>query len=185
MTVAEDFHFSHQGVPPLWRTEDSYTLFSCLNSNPLRGLQQAYDVAVRVFDGSDETAATDVFHFLLDLGAGVEQRLERFLDIGDMDVADGSGESGAVTVGDQANFLIADFEANVVGFIAMRLDAQELAVERLGASSVFDRIDEGFYTLGHGWISSSHSLYLARQHYDETRWGNVTDGRKTVAGGEI
>jgi hypothetical protein len=84
ITVAEDFQFSHQGVPPLWRTEDSYTLFSCLNSNPPRGLQQAYDVAVRVFHGSDETAATDVFHFLLYLGAGVEQRLERFLDIGDM-----------------------------------------------------------------------------------------------------
>src|SRR5713226_3662981 len=31
----------------------------------------------------------------------------------------------------------------------------------------------------------SHLLYLARQHYDETRWGNVTDGRKTVAGREI
>jgi hypothetical protein len=58
------------------------------------------------------------------LAAGV-----RFLDIGDMDVAEGSGESGAVTVGDQVSFLIADFEADVVGFIAMRLDAQELAIE--------------------------------------------------------
>jgi hypothetical protein len=67
----------------------------------------------------------------------------------------------------------------------MRLDAQELAVERLGASDVFNGIDEGFDALGHGWISLSHSLYLARQHDDETRWGNVTDGRKTVAGGEI
>src|SRR5258708_30343151 len=28
----------------------------------------------------------------------------------------------------------------------------------------------------------SHSLHLARQHYDEARWGNVTDGRKTVSG---
>ena len=49
------------------------------NSNPLRGLLQAYDVAVRVFHGSDETAATDVFHFLLDLDAGVEQRLEHVI----------------------------------------------------------------------------------------------------------
>jgi hypothetical protein len=149
------------------------------------GLQQANDVSVSIFEGSDEAATADVFYFLLELGAGVEQRLERFLDIGDMDVAEGSGESGAVTVGDQANFLIADFEAGVVGFIAMRLDAQELAVERLGASDVFNGIDEGFDALGHGWISLSHLLYLARQHDDETRWGNVTDGRKTVAGGEI
>jgi hypothetical protein len=59
------------------------------NSNPLRELQQAYDVAVRVFE----------------LGAGVEQRLERLLDIGDMDVfrTDGINECSATLVDPGSN----------------------------------------------------------------------------------
>ena len=53
-------------------------------------LQDADEVAVRVLDRGDQPAAAHVLDVLIHLRAGLEQRLQRAFDIGDVVVDDGT-----------------------------------------------------------------------------------------------
>jgi hypothetical protein len=54
-----------------------------------RGLDKSDDVAVCVFHGCDQLAATDISDRLLHLCSGVEEQLETLLEVVNVPVADG------------------------------------------------------------------------------------------------
>src|SRR5205814_2559161 len=109
------------------------------------------------------------------------------------------------------DFLVSHPKAHIRRFIHIRLDPQKRAVERLRLSEVADGIDDDsdplihkknsfYYSLNipvsietlpptrrfHGEaVSLSHRVGFARHCYDETKRGNVTDGRTRPAGGAI
>ena len=58
-----------------------------------------------------------------------------------MRVADGSGQSVAVAVRVEADLLLADTEADVVGSVGVGLDAEQPGVQGLGGCEVLDRQD--------------------------------------------
>jgi len=67
------------------------------------------------------------------------------LDVVNVPVGDGTRHPLAVAVGIQTNVLAFDVEADVVGFVHVGLDAQQLPVQRLGVgevrNGVHDRLD--------------------------------------------
>ena len=73
---------------------------------------------------------------------GGEELAQSLLDVLNGPVSEGPCQAPLVAVGVQADFLAADREADVVGFVHVRLCAQKLAVQRFRLRQVSDGIDE-------------------------------------------
>src|SRR6266581_3609210 len=118
---------------------------------------------------------------LVHLGAGLEERLQGALDVTDVVINDGAA---LVAVGIKTDVLAVDIEADVVGLVHDRRDAQHRAEHGLGPGEVAGGIDHGLDAFTHGysrWLSS-HRRGSVAHWYDTRRWRNVTDGRTRLAG---
>jgi hypothetical protein len=71
----------------------------------------------------------------------------------DHPVADRCCQSLFVAIGIQTQLLVAKSEAVIIGLIHIRLDAQQLCVQRLRARSISDWINDGFHALVHKEVS--------------------------------
>ena len=81
-------------------------------------MDQSDDIAVLVFDGSDQPASADVLDLLDRRCSGVHEGLQAFPDIVDVIV---DGHALLVPVRVQADVLLADFEADVIFAVGVRL----------------------------------------------------------------
>src|SRR6266516_250898 len=150
-------------------------------SRPSGVLQDADAVAARVLDRCDQPAAAHVLDVLIHLRAGAEQRLQRALDVGDVEVDDGAA---LVAVRIQADSLAADVELDVVGLVHVRGGTQDRAERGLGPGEVADGIDNGLDAFTHGysrWLSS-HRRCSVGHCYDTRQRRNVTDARTRLSG---
>src|SRR6266702_3327662 len=149
-------------------------------AGPSAVLEDPDEVAVRVLDRGDQAAA-HVLDILVPLGAGLEERLQGALDVTDVVINDGAA---LVAVGIKTDVLAVDIEADVVGLVHDRRDAQHRAEHGLGPGEVAGGIDHGLDAFTHGysrWLSS-HRRGSVGHWYDTRRWRNVTDGRTRLAG---
>src|SRR6266567_297692 len=143
-------------------------------------LKEPDEVAVRVLDRGDQPAAAHVLEVLVYLGAGLEERLQGALDVTDVVIADGAA---LVAAGIKTDVLAVDLEADVVGLVHDRRDAQDCAEHGLGPGEVAGGVDHGLDACTHGysrWLSS-HRRGSVGHWYDTRRWRNVTDGRTRLA----
>jgi len=83
----------------------------------------------------------------MNLRASVKEDLQTLLDIVNLIVTDRTCHSLLVSIGIKTYFLASNPKADILRLILIRLDAQELAVQRLRLSYVFDGIDECSNTL--------------------------------------
>src|SRR4029453_17070979 len=81
--------------------------------------------------------------------AGVDGLAQARRDVVDVAVADGTGHAVVVAVRVEADLLVPDPEADVVGLVGVRLHAQDGPVERLCSGQVPDRDDDGLDAVGH------------------------------------
>src|SRR6266498_1566247 len=122
---------------------------SLLPGPPLRDdgrsrlLQEPDHVAICIFHGCDQLAPADISDRLHLFCAGAEQQLQTILDVVDLPEADGPRHTLAVAFGVQTQLLLSDPEPDVVRLVRVRLDPQELAVQRLRLSEILDGNDEG------------------------------------------
>jgi hypothetical protein len=111
----------------------------------LRQLNKADEITFCIFCRCHQLAASDVFCGLLRLSASVEDQLKTFLDVAHVPEGHGTG----LPVRGQTDVLVADLEADVIRVLDMRLNAQKLLKERLGAGNVGRGIKDGFDALVH------------------------------------
>ncbi len=105
----------------------------------LRRLSQAEHVAVRVLHRRDQQAATDVFHVLVRLGAGVQELLQAGSDVGHLPAGD---RTRALAMRIEAELRFPGPEADVIARVGVGLDAQQPAEQGLGSREVLGGIDD-------------------------------------------
>src|SRR3712207_5687026 len=127
------------------RARASESLLIC-DACPLRRLDEADDVAVCVLHGGDQLAPTDVPNVLLRFRTRVEKRLQAFLDVVNVPVADRGPHPLAVAMGIQTDILAFNVEADVVSLVHVGLYTHELAVQGLGLREVLHWVDDCPYT---------------------------------------
>src|SRR5262249_9660248 len=101
-------------------------------------LEQSNEVPVRILCRSDQSAAAYVLDLLHGFRASIKELLEAILDITNVVVR---CRARLVSVGIEANVLVAYLEANVIRCISIWLDSQQFLVLRFGFSEIFHRID--------------------------------------------
>src|SRR5438874_6358451 len=127
-------------------------------------LQQPEDVAIGVGDGGHQAAATDVAHGLLHGGTGGGHLGQLRLDVRHVPVGHRRGHALRSTARHQPDVLALGLEADVVGLVGLRRDAEQGSVHRLGCRQVGHGMQHGLDPLGgragHGhllksWVTST------------------------------
>src|SRR5262245_57603638 len=115
-------------------------------------LEEPEDVAVGVLDDGGELASADVLDVLAGSPAGFDGIALGGGDVAGAAVADRAGHAVVVAVRVEADLLLADPEADVVGLVGVRLNAQDRPVQRPGAGQVPDGDDDGLDAVAHGCL---------------------------------
>jgi len=119
-------------------------------------LKQPEDVAIRVGDGGHQAAATDVVRGLLHGGTGGGHLGQLRLDVRHVPVGHRQGHAPRSTARHQPDVLARGLEADVVGLVGLRRDAEQGAVHRLGRRQVGHGMQHGLDSLG-GSAGHGHS----------------------------
>src|SRR6266700_7958719 len=111
-------------------------------------LKQPEDVAVGVGDGGHQATATDVAHGLLHGGTGSGHLGQLRLDVRHVPVGHRRGHALRSTARHQPDVLTGGLEADVVGPVGLRRDAEQGGVHRLGLRQVGHGMQHGLDSLG-------------------------------------
>lgn len=106
-------------------------------------------VAVGIFYDGNQFATADILNILLHLRASIQELLHALLDVGNVPVADGTGQAFFVAVGVQGYVLTCKGIANVIRLVNCWFYTQKFGVKGLRLSDVFDGVDDRFETLIH------------------------------------
>src|SRR5215472_7368789 len=112
-------------------------------------LEEPEDVAVGVLNDGGQSSSADVLDVLPSSPPGVDGLAQACRGVVDVAVTDGSGHAMVVAVRVEADLLVTDPEADVVGLVGVRLHAQDDPVERLRCGQVTDGDDDGLDAVGH------------------------------------
>src|SRR5215469_14491232 len=113
------------------------------------GLEQPEDVVVGVFHDGSQSSSADILDVLPGSPARVDSLAQACRDVVDVAVADGTGHVMVVAVRVEADLLVTDPEADVVGLIGVWLHAQDGPVERLCRGQAPDGDDDGLDAVDH------------------------------------
>src|SRR5262245_64581017 len=92
-------------------------------------LEEPEDVAVGVLNDGGQSSSADVLDVLPSSPPGVDGLAQACRGVVDVAVTDGSGHAMVVAVRVEADLLVTDPEADVVGLVGVRLHAQDDPVE--------------------------------------------------------
>ncbi len=111
-----------------------------------RVLAQTDNISVRILYGCDPPATADVFDFLDDLRARIDERLQTRFDVIDCIVR---RHALLMTIRIQTDVLVAHLKPDIVRLVCVRRDAQKLAEHRSGFADILDRVNDGLDSFVH------------------------------------
>src|SRR5262249_13615915 len=96
-----------------------------MGARPLMVLEEPEDVAVGVLNDGGQSSSAGVLDVLPGSPPGVDGLAQACRGVVDVAVADGSGHAMVVAVRVEADLLVTDPEADVVGLVGVRLHAHD------------------------------------------------------------